>query len=74
VRSWRRRSTRCDIEVVDDRVAGIVEAAKRHDANAVVVGSRGENALSCGLGSVAASVLTAAPCSVVVAQARATTA
>lgn len=58
---------RCDIEVVDDRVAGIVEAAKRHDANAIVVGSRGENALSRAvLGSVAASVLTAATCSVVV--------
>ena len=58
---------RCDIEVVDDRVAGIVEAAKRHDANAIVVGSRGENALSRAvLGSVAASGLTAAPCSVVV--------
>ena len=43
-------------------MAGIVEAAKRHDANAIVVGSRGENALSRAvLGSVAASVLTACP-------------
>lgn len=58
---------RCDVEVVDERVAGIVAAAKRHDAHAIVVGSRGENALSRAvLGSVAAGVLTEAGCSVVV--------
>lgn len=58
---------RCDVEVVDERVSGIVAAAKRHDADAIVVGSRGENALSRAvLGSVAAGVLTQAACNVVV--------
>ena len=57
----------CDVEVVDERVAGIVAAAKRHDTEAIVVGSRGENALSRAvLGSVAAGVLTQAACNVVV--------
>ena len=58
---------RCDVDVAEDRVEAIAAAARRHGAEAIVVGSRGENAFSRAvLGSVAAGVLTSASCNVVV--------
>lgn len=57
----------CEVEVANERAQGIRDAARRHNVDAIVVGSRGENAMSRAvLGSVAAALLTEAPCEVVV--------
>lgn len=56
-----------EVEVADDRAQGIRDAARRHGVSTIVVGSRGENAVSRAvLGSVAAAMVTDAPCDVIV--------
>lgn len=54
---------RCTVKAVSTR-EGIVQAAKEHDADLIVVGSHGRHGLALLLGSTANAVLHGAPCDV----------
>ena len=58
-------------EIADDPTDALLDTAAAHEADLIVVGSRGEGAVKRALhGSVSTKVLHHAPCSVLVVRAR----